>query len=357
MINLDYLTLKAFEKENSDFFKGAKIQKIQQPTRKDLILSIRNKGETKKLYITVNPKFYHLAFINSETYLKRNIKIPDLPPMFCMLLRKYIDNGEITKISIPPYERIFEIHLNSINELNEKTPLCLCIELMGKHSNIILYNNETRTIIGSAHNIGPEKSKTREIRGGIPYVYPPNYKNKKDILRYFGEINYETMSDDYLGISKSFSQLYKNLPLEKIKDYVEMISEFSPAIDFENNIFSIYSELLKTPSYTNTVNEMIDTYFSNEQQKDYIENLKRKSETFLNTKIKKLENTINKIKSEINKDNSYTAFKHYGDLIINNLYNGTDFSESITVFDYEKNKNLTIPLNKNKTLKENTIHY
>ena len=138
MINFDALILKLFYEENSEFLIGAKIQKIQQPNRSELVLIIRNFSETRKFYINFNPQFYHLCFMSKDNELRRNITIPQTAPMFCMLLRKYIQNAKIIKVDVPKYERIFEIYFEYYDELNEKSQLCLAIELMGKYSNVIL---------------------------------------------------------------------------------------------------------------------------------------------------------------------------------------------------------------------------
>ena len=102
MISLDFITLKAFFEENKEFFCGARVQKIQQPTRRDFVLSIRGKQETRKLYINIDPQAYHLCFINEETAKKRHITIPQKPPMFCMLLRKHLEGFRITRVNVPP---------------------------------------------------------------------------------------------------------------------------------------------------------------------------------------------------------------------------------------------------------------
>ena len=98
MINIDFLTLNAFFVENIDFFIGSRIQKIQQPTRRDFIFTIRNNGESRKLYININPQIYHIAFMSKVNEEKRNISIPQKPPMFCMLLRKHIQSSKITNV-------------------------------------------------------------------------------------------------------------------------------------------------------------------------------------------------------------------------------------------------------------------
>ena len=154
MKNIDYLTIKNFVENNIDFLIGARIQKIQQPTRKDFLFSLRNNGDSRKLYININPQFYHIAFASEENLKRRNIVIPKQPPMFCMLLRKYLEGVKISDILAVENERIIEFHFEITDELSQNRSLCLAVELMGKHSNIILYDRNTSVIIGCAHNIG-----------------------------------------------------------------------------------------------------------------------------------------------------------------------------------------------------------
>ena len=113
MINIDFLTLKAFFSENIDFIIGSRIQKIQQPTRRDFIISMRNNGESRKLYINIYPQMYHICFMNEVNEEKRNIIIPKKPPMFCMLLRKYIEGARIADACVVYNERIIELHFET----------------------------------------------------------------------------------------------------------------------------------------------------------------------------------------------------------------------------------------------------
>ena len=196
MISFDSLTLKAFTEESRDFLTGARIQKIQQPSRKEVILTIRNHSQSRKLYININPQSAHVCFMSKDNEVKRGVVIPQKPPMFCMLLRKYLENAKISRINQPPYERILELYVETFNELSEKIDLCCAIEIMGKHSNIILYNYDTNIIIGCAHNVGAEKSREREMAGTLPYVYPPK-QSKSDIMTYNGEIDYSRLSSDF----------------------------------------------------------------------------------------------------------------------------------------------------------------
>ena len=351
MITFDSLSLKAFIKENSDFLTDARIQKIQQPTRRDFIFSIRNKGATRKLYININPQYYHVCFMRKENEEKRIIEIPQKPPMFCMLLRKYLENGRISKVNQPPYERILEFYIETYNELSEKIYLCLAIELMGKHSNIILYNYDTNVIIGCAHNIGSEKSREREMAGTLPYIYPPKQR-KTDILNYLGEIDYDSLSEDFFWFSKSFANQSRNVPLKKLQEYVQL-KNISPAIEKDYSEFSLFSELLKEPVLQNSVNEMIDNYFSYYIEQDKFTHLKNQLYSIANQNLKKDTTSLKKMEIQLRKEMNSDKYRIYGDLIMANLYNNKDFQSSIEVFDYENNRNIKIELDETKTLKDN----
>lgn len=357
MINFDYLTLVAFLEENIDFLIGSRLQKIQQPTRRDFIFSFRNLSESKKLYVNINPSIFHLCFVTEETLKKRDITFPKQPPMFCMLLRKYIESAKVLDVRVPHYERILEIDFKSSNEFDENINLTLAIEMMGKYSNIILYNSDTKIILGCAHNVGAEKSREREVSGTLPYIYPPKQGYKTDILRYNGEINYDTLNKDFLGISKSFEEMVKGLPLEKIKDYIEGWGKckITPAIDGEK--YCIYSELLANPIIQNSVSSMIDNYYSDIQEKTIFKQLYLKLKNTVNAKYKKTSNSLKKINYQISKKDKGEMYKKYGDLILSNIYNGEDYSSEIKVTDWETGEEIKIQLDETKTLKENSQRY
>lgn len=180
MYNLDSLSLKYLIEENTEFLTGAVVQKIQMPSKREILLSLRNLGENRRLYINVDPKFAHMNFItDKENY---SIKIPKEPPMFCMLLRKHMEGAKFQAVRAVEYERIVEFYFEIYDEIGSAVRMCLSVEFMGKHSNAILYNASNKVIAGCVHNISPEKSSVREVWGGISYIYPPK-QEKTDILK------------------------------------------------------------------------------------------------------------------------------------------------------------------------------
>lgn len=329
MINIDFLTLRAFFIENIDFFIGARLQKIQQPTRREFILSLRNNAESRKFYININPQIYHVAFIEND---RRQIEFPKHPPMFCMLLRKYLEGCRISDAVVVENERILELHFETYDELSEKRSLCLCIELMGKHSNVILYDRNTSIIIGCAHNVGAEKSRYRELQGGLKYIYPP--KNT--------------------GLSNELKEQFKSLPQDKISEYLNAES-FRPAISAER--YTLFKELLENSVPQKSVNSMLDEYYSKYQEQMVLKSEKDKLITNVSAKFKKVNSSIDKISTLLKKRDNTEKYKLYGELLTANLYQKKDYTDKIEVFDYIHGENITIDLDNTKTLNENAQRY
>lgn len=320
--NFDFLTLKAFLEENLSFLQGARIQKIQQPTRQELIFHIRgkkdidsyskqetdnvlntNQGESRKFYINTNPQFFHLCFISKENEEKRMLEIPKSPPMFCMLLRKYLESAKIAKVSQPKIgdnlERILEFYFETYNELSEKIYLCLAIELMGKHSNVVLYNYDTNIIIGCLHNVGAEKSSVRELIGGLPYAYPPKHNNK-------------------------------------------IISGFSKLLEGEKSI-----------------NDTIDNYFAQLQESEKTKAIKAKLLTLTKAKMKKVNTALTKVAKQSKTQEKADLYRKKGDLIMAgvNIPPNKEFLDEIEIIDWESNLPVKIKLDTTKTLQENANTY
>ncbi len=353
MITFDYLTLKAFAEENKDFFENARIQKIQSPSRKDLILYLRALGETKKLYINIDPQFFHACFFTKENETKLNLEIPKQPTMFCMLLRKYIENGKIAKINVPEYERILEIFIEAFNEMGDKIYLCLAVELMGKYSNIVLYNTDTNIIIGCCHNVGEEKSREREMAGLLPYIYPPK-QFKTDILNYNGKIS--NLNQNFYGISKAFENQIKICTLSEIQDFIRL-KNLSPAISEDFSEYTLFSKLIKNPVLKNSVNDMINDYFTYHQLKILTNNLKQNLFSIAYPKYKKQTGTLEKIEKQLKKEEKAKTYRLYGDLLMANLHALKDFSKNATLLDWNTNENIEIQLDETKTVKDNANRY
>lgn len=367
MINFDALTLKLFVEENKDFFLGAKLQKIQQPSRYELIFSLRNNRETKKLYLNFNPNFYHTCFMEEETEKLRNISIPKTAPMFCMLLRKYIQNGTIINIEVPKGERILELYFEYFDEINEKSLICLAIELMGKYSNVILYNYDTNVIIGCAHNVSSEKSRERELSGLLPYVYPKK-QNRKDLLK----VNLDSFLNaiDKENIEESIGTRYYFLTINTVKELrksacslEELYKNLKTFLSQKNfsyyvsNDFSKYF-LFEFPNAfkCNNLSELIDKYYSHQQNKYTVKNLRQKIIRQINAQLKKAFSLKAKQEEQINKLNKAIEYKNKGDILMANLYALKNANKKVKLYSFT-GEEIEIELDENLSVTENANKY
>ncbi len=336
MKNLDSLTLKFFYEENKDFLTNGTIQKIQMPSRKEIILYIRNSGENKKLYININPKFPHICFIKDKEDF--SLKIPKTPPMFCMQLRKYLEGAKIINAVLIEYERILEFHFSITDEFGILNNHVLSIELMGKYSNVILYNKKTNIITGSAHNVSSDKSSIREIYGGIKYIYPPK-QNKKDILKtpYGVFLNSkENISDEFYYFSKPFEKFIK----EKSSNDDELFYNLQNAVNKKDLLKEFWN-------IEGDFNAIIENYYSKIVKDDSILNKQNKLLKIINSKLKKINSTLN----EPFDNEKFEKYKKSGDLIFQYIYLIDNSMDEITLED------IKIPLDKSKTPAQNAQRY
>lgn len=172
---LDGLVTHALVKQ-LQLLSGAKINKIHQPSQYDIILNVRYQGQSGKLLLSANPTYPRLH-LSEQSFMN-----PMEAPMFCMLLRKHCENGVIDRIEQIGSERIIHIHINHRDELGDIREKIIIIELMGRHSNIILLDPLTQTILDGIHHVTPAISAHRIVLPGSRYVDPPDQQKADPLL-------------------------------------------------------------------------------------------------------------------------------------------------------------------------------
>jgi len=163
---LDGATLASVVHELSHSIIGGRIDKISQPEPDEIFINLRAGGKNHKLLITANSNAPRLNFTAATK------TAPLKAPMFCMMLRKHLTGGRIVSITQPEFERIVEIHIEAMDELGDKSPKILLVEIMGKHSNIMLLD-ANRKILDSIKHVSPALSNSRPILPGVMYSRPP----------------------------------------------------------------------------------------------------------------------------------------------------------------------------------------
>ncbi len=382
MINLDSLALKILIQEITPLVENGKIQKIQQSGRDELLLNIRIQGQSHKLFLCANPKYPHICILSKEGEEQRRLQMPSKAPMFCMLLRKHMEGAKIKKIITPPYERIVEIYFDSYSETGT-VPLVLACELMGKHSNIVLYNYETNVILGCSHTIGENKSRERETAGGLTYVYPPK-QIKTDILSVSEEKFIQLTANSFLPLSSWLNQTfyYISIPLakeilqktgieeeeslttdntkalyNKITDVLSL-QNVKPSINQEAKTYSIIDSDNKKNQRCNSVNEMIDFYYGSEIYMDAFTSLKRVLEKSIEKELKKQTKKFDENTKKLESEEKAEKYKQYADILTANLFRIKEQTNIITLENfYNDNKPVQIDLDISKTPSENAQKY
>ncbi len=389
----DGITTKKIVSELNDVLYGGKINKIYEPNKNEIILGIYAKGINFSLNLSIASDAYR---INLTTHQKSN---PLNAPGFCMLLRKHITGAKIKKIYTIGLERIVYIDLECLDELNDLINKKLIIELMGKHSNIILIN-ENNFIIDSLRHLSKDENSTRDILPARLYEAPNNTKINFDNIKTFDEFYNDipdnicidnSISSTFTGISKLLIQsiieknnlkndknssslkiiykylqdLLKNISTSEVtienykNDFVLTLeSHPSNATNINNNAFKI--EKNDQSILTNLQsNFFIDDFYFDKETNNVFNSYKSNLLKLVLTTLSKIKKKLVNINQKIEECKNMDMYKLYGELLTANMYMFSEYNtDKITVSNYyNNNESIEIPVDKNKTPSVNAKNY
>ena len=398
----DGITVANIAKELNDCLKGGRIYKIAQPESDELLITIKNNGSQYRLLLSADASL-PLIYLTDK-----NKPSPMTAPVFCMLLRKHLQNARILDITQPGLERIIRIHMEHLNEMGDLCAKTLVIEIMGKHSNIIFCNEED-VIIDSIKHISGMVSSVREVLPGRKYFIPQT-QSKSDPLELVNEADLSGLNPDLIHTKQDFMAKFPSIPQPSYKAlyttftglspiiaqeicyragvdgdmpanaldesalehiYVNLSSMmneikdgiFEPNIVYDNNTpiefaatkLSIYSD--KNNICFSTISEVLEHYY---EEKNTITRIRQKSadlrkivQTALERNVKKYDLQLKQIKDTEKRD----KYRIYGELLNTYGYNVEPGARSMQALNYYTNENITIPLDETLTASENAKKY
>lgn len=378
----DGITTKSISYELQYSILGGKINKIFEPNKNEVLLSIYANGKNYALNICIDSNLYR---IHLTTNAKPN---PLNAPNFCMLLRKHLIGYKIKAISSNDnLERIIKIELEGYNELNDLTTKYLMVELMGKHSNIILLNDKF-FIIDSLRHLDTLSNSYRDILPAHEYTYPENVKNNFYTIKSAEEFcnlvltnNVTNLTNFLVGYFTGFSKPFiKNIIIKQnirntdfskddILKMYEYLSKILNNLDSNHVSLTKYSNEkgkldyvidLETKTSNLDINFYIDDFYYNKEANNnyvsYRNNLLKLISHILKKYSLRLESINNKLKECENKD----LYKLYGELITANLYKfSKDYNSDKVELEnyYDNNTILTIPLDNTISIANNAKKY
>ncbi|MBR0348820.1 MAG: NFACT family protein [Clostridia bacterium] len=242
---LDGILLNLAKKEILDCAQFGRVEKIHQPSREELVIHLRTKSGAKKLLLSVRANSPRIHFTQHAP------ENPATPPMFCMLMRKRLVNASLIDIRQSELDRVLYIDFDATNEIGDRVKLTLSIEIMAKHSNIILFDEEGK-IIDALKRVDLSQSTVRQILPGFRYTSPPP-QNKLNIL--------EHSTDNIISQIKTFETKTLSSAILSSLQGVSPLTSRELAGEFSEHF----------------VDEVSDTGF--EELKDRIDNLRQIVET------------------------------------------------------------------------------
>lgn len=328
---------------------GSKIDKVHEPDKNTIVLGLYSQGKNYALNICIDA---HNCRLNLTTHNKLN---PLVAPNFCMLLRKHLIGGKISNISMQGLERIVNIEIETINEFNEIENKTLILELMGKHSNIIL-KNQNDIIIDAMRHIASNNSY-REILPSRIYTLPQSNKYEFTKLsgpEEFGEkLEIDSTENDYAkklsntftGISLSFAKsAVEQREVPEIYNYINEIIN-SEKLKFELEGSDYVLKLSDQEKEMFELNFFIDDFYFERETTEAFTNARNTMLRMILEVLKKYKNRLASIDAKLQECDGMDKYRLYGELITANLYQLTNtHSDSIELYNYYDNSNIKIPL-------------
>lgn len=374
----DGIVTQAITHELKNDLIGGKIDKIHQPDKNTILLGIYSNSIHYALNICIDA---HNCRINLTTNSKEN---PLVAPNFCMLLRKHLISGKISTIEMYGLERLVKINIETINEFNEIEIKSLIIELMGKHSNIILINDKN-IIIDSLRHIWATDTIYRDILPSRTYSFPTSekldYTKISDIYSIFQDnlnLSVEEFSKLFANTFNGFSLSFIKSALEKCnittinkENLLKLQKYINNILTFPNNLY--FTEVYKnnklsdfTLSLGNNItvekfylNKFIDNFYFSRETEETFNNCKNNALKLTTDSQKKLLNRLNSINTKLKDCEERDKYRLYGELITSNLYKLTNTHTDYIELEnyYDTNNLIKIPLDRKYSPNINAKHY
>ena len=387
----DAVAVRCLVKDLKDKLINSRIDKIHQPEKDEITINLRTMTDNFKLVLSASPAHPRVHFTNVS---KKN---PISAPMFCMLLRKHIGSGKITDIEQIGFERIIKFSIESYDELGDLTTKYLIVEIMGRHSNIILTNQDMR-ILDCIKHIDFTVSSVRQLLPGLDYVSPP-VQDKTDLTEISETANIDFSSpiqtadkailSAIAGISpltsreivyRAFgrtdvkcSELTDNGRNKLLYETVKLAKDvqqnnFSPCMiinsasgklmEFSATPITQYESLAEIKEFDD-ISVLLDTFY---RTRDMHERMRQKSADLvklLNNNIERVSKKLGILNKTLADSENKDKYKIYGDLLMANLYNIKNGQSSVEVIDYYKEDSPTvkIPLSPQLSPSQNAQKY
>ena len=338
---------------------GGRIQKINQPFEQELVLQIRSNRQSHKLLLSAHSVFGRVQLTDTT------FENPAVPNTFIMVMRKYLQGAVIEAIQQVENDRILEISVSNKNEIGDSVAVTLVIEIMGKHSNIILLDKSSGKIIEAIKHVGFSQNSYRTILPGSTYVAPPQT----------GSINPFTVGDEKLFEilhtedleSKRLQQIFQGLgrdtatelsgrlTADKLKTFRAFFaSQTQPSLTEKS-----FSALLFSDSKTqiSTLSELLDTFYKDKAERDRVNQQASELIRRVENELEKNRKKLGKQEEELLATENAEEFRQKGELLTTFLHQVPNDQDQVELDNYYTGEKIIISLDKALTPNQNAQRY
>ena len=347
------------EELRSELVNG-RIQKINQPFEQELVLQIRSNRQSHRLLLSAHPVFGRIQLTQTT------FENPAQPSTFIMVLRKYLQGALIESIEQVENDRIVEIIVSNKNEIGDHIQATLIIEIMGKHSNILLVDKSSYKILEVIKHVGFSQNSYRTLLPGSTYIAPPSTES----------LNPFTIKDEKLfeilqtqeTTAKNFQSLFQGLGRDTANE-LEKILVSDKLATFRNFFNQETKPCLTETSFSpvpfgnqvgepfDSLSDLLDTYYKDKAERDRVKQQASELIRRVENELQKNRHKLKKQEKELLATDNAEEFRQKGELLTTFLHQVPNDQDHVILDNYYTNQPITIALDKALTPNQNAQRY
>ena len=339
---------------------NGRIQKINQPFDQELVLQIRSNRQSHRLLLSAHPVFGRIQL--TETTFEN----PAQPSTFIMVLRKYLQGAVIESIEQIENDRIVEITVSNKNEIGDDIQATLIIEIMGKHSNILLVDKSSHKILEVIKHIGFSQNSYRTLLPGATYIAPPStkalnpftIKDEKlfEILQ-TQELTAKNIQSLFQGLGRdTASELENLLTDDRLSNFRKFFNqETNPCLTDKS--FSCVSFSTKIEGHFSSLSQLLDVFYKDKAERDRVKQQASELIRRVENELQKNRQKLKKQEKELQATENAEEFRQKGELLTTFLHQVPNDQDQVILDNYYTNQPITISLDKALTPNQNAQKY
>lgn len=353
---------------------SGRVSKIHQPYPNEIVLVIRAKSKNQKVLLSAHPTYARVQLTQMSYHN------PDTPPNFVMMLRKYLEGAILEKIIQVENDRVIHFHFSRRDELGDLQNIVLVVELMGRHSTILLMNQESGKILDAIKHIGTSQNSYRSLLPGLEYVNPPAqdllnpFTTEKPVvfekLSQLPEMTGKVLQQTFQGLGRdTANELAARLngrPNEKMRVWEEFFASlttqptpthYTGQKEFFTPVLFESLDELDHESYP-TLSELLDAFYHDKAERDRVKQQGGELIRKLENELKRNQNKLKKREQTLKDSENAEEFRQKGELLTTFLHQVPRGEKSVTLANYyEEDRPVAITLDPALTPNQNAQKY